>query len=84
MLTLQIEAQMLKWITLIQAAGPEFIISPLQCPQTILGFPQAIGLKTLLGAPGLTTRSKKPLGGKGIATRSDRMLGTSPFYSTGS
>ena len=29
-----------------------------------------LGARTLLGAPGLTTRSKKLLGAKGIATRS--------------
>ena len=32
--------------------------------------PLLLGAKTLLGAPGLTTRNKKLLGTKGIATRS--------------
>ena len=35
----------------------------------------------LLGAPGLTTRSKKLLGAKGIATRSkDATRGSWPYY----
>ena len=33
-----------------------------------------LGARTLLGAPGLTTRSKKLLGAKGIATRSKKQL----------
>ena len=35
-----------------------------------------LGARTLLGAPGLTTRSKKLLGAKGIATRNKKLLGT--------
>ena len=35
-----------------------------------LGASLSLGARTLLGAPGLTTRSKKLLGTKGIATRS--------------
>ena len=34
-----------------------------------------LGARTLLGAPGLTTRSKKLLRAKGIATRSKKLLG---------
>ena len=37
--------------------------------------------RTLLGAPGLTTRSKKLLGTKGITTRSkDATRGSWPYY----
>ena len=36
-----------------------------------------LGARTLLGAPGLTTRSKTLLGAKGIATRSKQ----GPYYS---
>ena len=57
-----------------------------------------LGARTLLGAPGLTTRRKKLLGAKGIATRSkDAMrleaiamvpfslssLGPVPFFASG-
>ena len=40
-----------------------------------------LGARMLLGAPGLTTRSKKPLGAPGIATRSkDATRGSWPYY----
>ena len=35
-----------------------------------------VGARTLLGAPGRTTRNKKLLGAPGIATRSKKLLGT--------
>ena len=42
------------------------------CQETFLrkGQQRLLGARTLLGAPGLTTRNKKLLGGPGIATRS--------------
>ena len=43
---------------------------PLQVPKARLFLLRATGARTLLGPPGLTTRSKKLLGAKGIATRS--------------
>ena len=41
--------------------------------------PSLPGARTLLGAPGHTTRSKKLLGTKGIVTRSKDVLGWRPF-----
>ena len=46
-----------------------------------LGGVLLLGTRMLLGAPGLTTRSKKLLGAKGIATRSkDATRGSWPDY----
>ena len=42
---------------------------------TVLG---VIGARTLLGAPGLTTRNKKLLGAPGIATRSKDATNVGP------
>ena len=42
---------------------------------------EQLGARTLLGAPGFTTRSKKLLGAPGIATRSkDATRGSWPYY----
>ena len=44
---------------------------------------ETLGARTLLGAPGLTTRSKKLLEAPGIATRSKKLLGTNSKHLTG-
>ena len=49
--------------------------------EEIHGMPSLLGARTLLGAPGLTTRNNKLLGAKGIATRSkDATRGSWPYY----
>ena len=39
---------------------------------SLANIPRLLGARTLLGAPGLTTRNKKLLGAKGIATNGAR------------
>ena len=59
-------------ITACEKAGAwEIALAYLGC---IGHWASLLGARTLLGAPGRTTRSKKLLGAKGIATRSDRTL----------